>query len=224
MPIPTTVEKFDRPLAREQVYAQLRTWIIEGILKPGEAIKDLTLAASLGVSRTPVREALQRLSDEGLIETASSRYTRVAALETDKADELYGIVQRLESYALELAAPHLSQDDYRTLEDCNARLEAAIVIHDPRAALEADNDFHLVWIDKSASQELARILADLKTKLRRLELAHFDSGDAMESVREHTQIIKELRSKHRSNAARALEGNWEGATYRFSRRVGRSKV
>jgi DNA-binding GntR family transcriptional regulator len=78
-------------------------------------------------------------------------------------------------------------------------------VHDTRAALEPDNDFHLVWISKSESQELARILADLKTKLRRLELAHFDSGDAMESVNEHTQIIKELRSKHRTNAARALE-------------------
>lgn len=221
MPIPAQVEKFERVTAREQVYARLRDWIVDGALGPGEAIRDTELAKSLGVSRTPVREALQRLADEGLVETASSRWTRVALLEPDRADELYGLVQRLESYAFELAGPRMEDQDLAYLEAANARLEAAIDRHDPRAALEADNDFHNVWIARSNSVELARILGELKTKLRRLELAHFHSLDATESVREHRAIIASLRDRKRSNAKRAIEGNWEGATHRFSRRVKR---
>jgi len=218
MPIPPKVQKLSRSLAREEVYERLRNWIVEGVLKPGETVRDMELAQSLGVSRTPVREALRRLEDEGLIETAKHKWTRVALLDPRQADELYGIIQRLEAYALELAQPKLTQADFSFLEAANARLSQAIERHDAKAALEADNAFHQVWIDRSGNRELAQILADLKVKLRRLELAHFDSKDAMESVKEHQVIIQYLRLGKGAKAREAIESNWEGATDRFSKR------
>ncbi|AWR88147.1 MULTISPECIES: GntR family transcriptional regulator [Meiothermus] len=219
MPLPSQVRKVKRELAREQVYKQLRDWIIDGTLRPGEVIKDVELAEALEVSRTPVREALRRLEDEGLIETASHKWTRVARLDPEQADELYGIVQRLEVYALELAQFKLTEADFLTLEAANARLAQAIERHDAKAALAADNAFHQVWIERSGNRELAQLLADLKVKLRRFELAHFDSKDAMESVKEHQVIVESLRTGKSRKALEALEGNWEGATDRFSRRV-----
>lgn len=219
MPIPTRVKKLKRSLAREEVYEQVRNWIVEGVLGPGEMVRDMELAGSLGVSRTPVREALRRLEDEGLIETAKHKWTRVALLDPQQADQLYGIVQRLETYALELAQARLSESDFATLEATNAKLSQAIERHDAKTALEADNAFHQVWIDRSGNRELAQVLADLKVKLRRLELAHFDSKDAMESVKEHKVIIQSLRAGHSRKALEAIEGNWEGATDRFAQRL-----
>src|SRR6266849_9018855 len=67
-------------LAREAVYARLRDWILRGPLEPGEIIRDADIAQALGVSRTPVREALLRLEGDGLVETAPARWTRVAPL------------------------------------------------------------------------------------------------------------------------------------------------
>ncbi|WP_299427723.1 GntR family transcriptional regulator [uncultured Meiothermus sp.] len=223
MPLPETVRTVKRELAREQVYQQLRDWIIDGTLRPGEPIRDLEMAEALEVSRTPVREALRRLEDEGLVETASHKWTRVALLKAEQADELYGIVQRLEAYALELAQPRLGEAELGELEAANAELRAAIARHDAKAALEADNRFHQVWIERSGNRELAGVLADLKTKLRRLELAHFDSKDAVESVKEHALIIRSLRSGRAETALEAVEGNWEGATDRFRGRLARRK-
>lgn len=223
MPVPNRVRKVKRELAREQVYQQLHDWIVDGTLKPGEPIRDLELAGALEVSRTPVREALRRLEDEGLVETASHKWTRVALLDPAQADELYGIVQRLEAYALELALPRLGEADFAALEADNARLEAAVRQHQAKAALEADNAFHQVWIERSGNRELAQVLSELKVKLRRLELAHFDSADAVESAREHRAIVESLRAGKGRQAIRAIQGNWEGATDRFTRRVARQK-
>lgn len=216
----TTAPK--RALAREEVYETLRQWILEGRLRPGEIIKDLDLAERLEVSRTPVREALRRLEDEGYVETAKHKWTRVTLLDTEQAEEVYGIVQQLEAYAISLAQGNLTGTDYKTLERANTRLLQAIADHDAKAALEADNAFHQVWIERSNNKELARILAELKDKLRRLELAHFDSKDAAESVKEHELILELLRSGKTKQARSAVESNWEGATDRFSKRVKRN--
>ena len=103
MPLPQSESKLSRTLAREEVYGRLRAWIIDGRLRPGELLRDQDIAATVGVSRTPVREALRRLEDEGLVETALNRWTRVAPIDVGKAAEIYAIVEALELFALETA-------------------------------------------------------------------------------------------------------------------------
>jgi DNA-binding GntR family transcriptional regulator len=78
MPVPPAANKLEKSLMRDDVYSRLRDWIITGTLEPGEKLRDADLAEQLGVSRTPVREALRRLEDEGLIETKQNAWTRVA--------------------------------------------------------------------------------------------------------------------------------------------------
>jgi DNA-binding GntR family transcriptional regulator len=217
MPIPDS-PKLERSSAKEQVYAQLRQWILSGHLQPGETIRDQALAQHFGVSRTPVREALQRLIEDGLVETASGRFTRVALLNLDQANELYGLVRHLERYALELAEPHLNDIDFDHLEALNHRLEQAIGNQEAVIALEADNAFHQILIERAGSHELVRILNELKTKLRRLELLHFDSVNALASVHEHQKLISALRQRKYKLAHQALETNWHGETERFSKK------
>src|SRR5262249_2190933 len=111
MPLPKTGAKMSRTLAREEAYFKLRQWIIDGTLQPGEVLRDQEIASLVGVSRTPVREALRRLEDENLVETALNRWTRVAPLDFTKIAESYAIIEALEVMALELAFPYLTAED-----------------------------------------------------------------------------------------------------------------
>lgn len=218
MPIPNRVAKLDRSLAREQVYAQVRDWIVGGVLKPGEIVRDQGLAEQLGVSRTPVREALRRLEDEGLIETAKHRWTRVAPVNTEQAEDLYGVVKTLEVYALSLAHGRLGEADFAAMEMANTAMAEAVQRHDAFAAVQADNDFHQVWIGVAGNQELSRILKEVKAKIRRMEIMHFDSNDAAVSVAQHQEIMQALRKDQLGTALQALEENWEVDTDRFAHR------
>lgn len=218
MPIPEQVGKLDRSLAREQVYEHLRDWIVEGELKPGEFVRDQELAESLGVSRTPVREALRRLEDEGLIETAKHRWTRVAPVRAEQAEDLYGVVKTLEVYALSLAHGRFTEADFHDMERANEAMADAVRRHDATAAVQADNDLHQVWIRRAANQELARMLLEAKNKIRRMELLHFDSSDAALSVSEHHRLLQALRAGELKLAVGILEANWDADIDRFAQR------
>lgn len=216
MPIPTATPKRVRSLAREDVYAQLSTWIIEGVLRPEEPLRDQDIAERLGVSRTPVREALRRLEDEGLVETALNRWTRVAALDATQAAELYPVVAALEHLALSLAFPGFTAQDLDHLHDLDGRLRLALEHREAQAAVAADTGFHDVWISGSGNGELQQTLWTLKRKLRRIELAYFQTGSAGQaSLGEHAVLLEALRAQDLEAALRALHRNWQGSLQRL---------
>lgn len=218
MPIPPTAPKRARSLAREDVYARLSTWIIDGTLQPGEALRDQAIAAQLGVSRTPVREALRRLEDEGLVETALNRWTRVAPLVGAQAAELYPIVETLEVLALRLAAPAFTPQDLDHLEALDAQLRDALLGRDAQGAAEADTAFHDIWISGAGNSELGQTLQALKRKLRRVELAYFHTVTSGQvSLGEHAAILEALRAGNTEGAVRALQNNWRGSLGRLQR-------
>lgn len=218
MPMPPTVTKRVRSLAREEVYAQLSAWIIDGTLQPGEALRDQDLAGQLGVSRTPVREALRRLEDEGLVETALNRWTRVAPLRAAQAAELYRVVETLEVLALRLAAPALTAPELDQLRDLDGQLREALGQRDARRAVEADTAFHDLWISRSGNGELQQTVRALKRKLRRVELAYFDAAAHSEaSLDEHAAILDALQAGDTERAVQAVQDNWQGSLGRLQR-------
>lgn len=209
MPIPEAVHTLERPILRETVYERLRDWIVQGVLEPAEQLRDQELASSLGVSRTPVREALRRLEDEGLVETAKNRWTRVSPLALSEARQIYPIVRVLEGLALELALPSLSKADLAAMQQANEALAQALEQQHPSRATEADLRFHQVFIDRSNSLELITMLTTLKHKYRRLERFYFGSASLGErSVKEHQQLLKALEKKDLTKAKTILEANW----------------
>jgi DNA-binding GntR family transcriptional regulator len=210
MPIPEQVQKFKRPLAREEVYTALQTWIVEGVYQPGETIRDQDLADALGVSRTPVREALQRLQDEGFVETATNRWTRVATLDLDEVRHLYPIIWTLEMLAISLAQPRLSTDDLDGMREANDRLREALTNKDAIAASKADYDFHLVFISQASNPDLMRMLHEVKIRLRWLEVVYFrELIVAIQSHKEHEAILDALEKGLYEQAAQAIKTNWE---------------
>src|SRR6266702_8684756 len=103
-----TLEKIDRIPLRERVYNLVQQAIVSGELHPGQRVRDLDIATQFGVSRTPVREALQRLEDEGLVETLPGALTRIVPLDSQAAREAFPVVAVVQALATRLTAAHLS--------------------------------------------------------------------------------------------------------------------
>ena len=97
MPVPSERADTARTLLRDQAYARLRDAILDGTLEPGEQLKDAELAEWLGLSRTPIREAVARLEEYGLVETKPNSYTRVAPLSARDARDAFPVVAALET-------------------------------------------------------------------------------------------------------------------------------
>ncbi|MES2041876.1 MAG: GntR family transcriptional regulator [Pseudomonadota bacterium] len=209
MPIPTNTAPLSRSLAREEVYRSLKQWIIELQLAPGEILRDQDLAAQLGVSRTPVREALRQLEDEGLVITSFHKWTKVAPSNLTDIIQLYPVVAALEAAALELALPYLTSADLQELEASNAALAQAITNHDHQNATELDAHFHAIIVRASQNLEIEKLLANLRPRIKRIELAHFgDQRMAPQSIEEHEAIITALRAGDAHAAAQAIKQNW----------------
>ena len=214
MPLPQTETRINRSLARDEAYERIRDWIIDGTLRPDEILRDQQIAQSMGVSRTPVREALRRLEDEGFVETALNRWTRVAPLDLRKAIEIYGVLEALETFALENA--RLTPADLESMAAANEAMRRSIERKKAASALQADESFHGVWMARAQNSELWVLVAQLKIKLRRVELAYWDrAAQTEQSIREHAAILKALSKHQRRRAIAALKQNWEGSMRRL---------
>jgi DNA-binding GntR family transcriptional regulator len=220
MPMPDEVNPIERQLVRDRAYGTLRGWIVEGILKPNEKMRDAELALRLGVSRTPIREALRRLEDEGLVQTAPNRWTRVSPLDVGDGKRLYPIIAALECLAVRSGGSLLDSQDLQELIGANERLARGLKKKNPVEASDADHDFHRVLVHHVENPELLKILEELKVKLRRLETAYFrGSVVADRSVREHEQILAALKKKDIENAAKAVDDNWRNGLDRLMRQM-----
>lgn len=208
-----------RTLLREEVYARIRSWVVEGVLPPGTQLRDKEIAETLQVSRTPVREALRRLQDDGLVVAEASRWTKVAPLDTDQANRVYPIIWTLERLAVSLAG-EWKPDRIAAMRAANDRLADALDQQDGRLASEADAHFHDLLAAGTGNRELAALLKDLRLRLRRLEIAYFGgSTTADRSVAEHELIVAALEAGDIEAAGRQVERNWRASLKRANDRL-----
>jgi DNA-binding GntR family transcriptional regulator len=206
-----TLITLDSLSLRERVYRALRDALVAGELAPGARLRDQELAERLGVSRTPVREALQRLEDEGLVETAPRAQTRVAPLDARAAREAFPVVAALHALAAKSGVARLRPAGIATMRAANEALAAAIGGGDPASiqrAIAADDAFHAVLLDAAANSEITHTLERLTPKVRRLEYAQFGSLAGRASVQQHTAIIAACARGDATRAAALVEENW----------------
>ena len=209
-------EKIQRTFVRQEAYLKIRNWILDGTLAPGAQVRDKELAEQLGVSRTPIREALLRLEDEGLVQTKPNRSTLVSTIDFHSAFHLYSIVWTLERLALTQAFGSITDLHIQAMIEANERFLQKMTGRNRIAALDADYDFHSVYVKLSANKELEKVISELKQKLKRLDLYYFDKiKDAALSYEEHSQIIKALQKKDLFLALNAVEDNWKNSFSRF---------
>ena len=210
MPLPVKENQIARPPIREEVYKILLDWIMEGILRPGEKIVDKEIAEHMGVSRTPVREALRRLEDRGLVESAASRWTRVSKIPSKEPEMIYPIIWALEKLAVSIAISTMTEEDFTKMEQANDELKTALERNDSAAASKADAQFHSIILERSQNRYLIDIVKDLKIKYRRLELNYFEGLSIAESsIEEHKALISALRTGDIELAEKIIHSNWK---------------
>lgn len=198
----------DRPALRDQVYESLKKAIITLELEPGERIMDKDLAAQFGVSRTPVREALKRLEDEGLVESMPGSQTRITPIFLEEAKNAFTVVAALHRLAARLAVQSLTEEEIIQMGESNIQLQKAIDRKDVIRAVEADDSFHNILLKASGNPEIEFALDRVMSKIRRLEFSKFSSLNARHSIEQHNGIIAACRSKDADLASTLIEENW----------------
>ena len=208
MPIPTDSPAPQRSLLRDDVYRSIRDAIVRGQLAPGEQLRDQELGAWLQVSRTPVREALQRLAQAGLVVAEPGRMTRVAPEDPELILAARQIAAELHGLAIDLAFPALDEPALGEMEQANDRLSAALAASDAEAAIAADDDFHEVALTRSANPLIPDHLEVVTATLRRAEFLHFESVKGSASPEQHTEIIAAVRAGEHAHAVALTKANW----------------
>jgi DNA-binding GntR family transcriptional regulator len=219
----------ERPLV---VYEQLRDLIVHGHLAPGSRIVESDVALRLGVSRTPVRGALQRLQQEGyIVDPSGGRLARptVAPLTSDDARELFHIVAEIEGLTARWAAA-LPVAERRALArklrviNADFRREAAVRRPDFNRLHDLDTSFHRTYVEAGAGRRLLALHTTIKPQAERYERLYVSLlvSDLQTSVTEHEAIVAAIERGNADAAQRAVQTNWRNAAERLERVIDRA--
>lgn len=167
---------------------------------PGEQLKDAELAAWLGVSRTPVREALLRLGASGLVVALPGRSTTVSAIDAQAVRNARDVIAAMHELAVREMAGRLREDEVDRMREANRRFADAIASGDVGAALDADEELHGIPVAALGNHALEAVLEQFDPLVRRAERLRF-SRDGRSSVELHEQLIELLATGDAQRAA-----------------------
>jgi DNA-binding GntR family transcriptional regulator len=218
MPLPESPKPAPFSTAQEFAFVTLREWILQGSLRPGETLRDVGIAEHLGIGRTPVREALIRLSQEGLVESARGRRTTVADLRVDQAAKLFEVGTVLDPYAAQVATRKLQPQDLQKLHRLAKEMQTE---RDPRLLAEIDREFHMTYYRRTGNEILVMFLERVTDDLMRFERQAWARGDDHVAAREeHLTLIEAFERGDEKGAAQAATDNWQHAWGRLSAMLG----
>ena len=188
------------------VFNTLREMAISYQLKPGERVSEIELAERLGVSRTPVREALTRLVNDGFLTPTTRGFMR-RPLDVQETLDLYEARVAIESSCLAMAIERATDEE---IEEALAYLEKSRKVprHTPIEQLvELDEGFHLRIADMARNTELKRILVNLNERIRFIRWIDMESVGRDFTQREHAEILKALQARDRKASEKALRSH-----------------
>ncbi|MFB6961550.1 GntR family transcriptional regulator [Streptomyces sp. NPDC056309] len=209
MPVPQSRGLVSRSLLRDNAYRAIRDAIVDGTLAPGERLNDSDLVEWLGVSRTPVREALARLEQAGLVRTKPGRYTMVSPLDVRAARAAQSVTAAMHELAVREAMPNLSAAELDAMRQANARFADALRRNDVDAAIDADDAFHGVAVTACANPAVRSVLEQFTPVLRRVERLRFSSLSGRGSVAQHDRITALCEAGDVEGAVSATRTNWQ---------------
>jgi GntR family transcriptional regulator, rspAB operon transcriptional repressor len=220
MPVDLSTLRLDRsrPL-RDQIYPLVRGLILSGVIRPGEVIDEKAIAAQLEVSRTPVREAVKRLSDEHLVDVVAQSGTKASRMDRRAIAESFLIRRALEMESAAQAAGHMSQEHADRLHDILARHERAVEKRQFGEAIARDDEFHRAITEISDLPRLWSTIEISKAQLDRCRHMMLPrAGQAEATLEQHREIIRGLNSRDPAKAAAAMKAHLDAA-YRSTEAV-----
>lgn len=209
MPIPQGYSRPERVSAKDRAFLQIQRWIVDGTLQPGEKLNDGELAEALGVSRTPIREALQTLELQGFVEMHRGRDTRVTQISMDDIHKIYPPLASLQSLTAELATDLVTKSFAEQLRGVNGEFAMALKRKESYLAMELDDEFHNAIVELTENSYISSFVTTLQLHVRRLKYVFFqDAMLSTQSVREHDELILALERRDSVKAAEIMRENW----------------
>jgi DNA-binding GntR family transcriptional regulator len=204
----TTLPRVRRTLLRDTAYEVIRDAIVRADLPPGTVVSNAAVAEQLGLSRAPVRDALARLADEGLVETKPQSYTRVTPLVLKEVRDAAEVVRAMHELAARTAVPLLTAGHIAALRAANRRFEAATGAGDVDAALEFDDELHGVLVGVCGNRAVAATIERYTPLIRRLERRQFSPARAGRSVQRHDELIAACAAGDVGQASQVTDQIW----------------
>jgi DNA-binding GntR family transcriptional regulator len=193
---------------REQIADRIRTDVLCGRIPEGERLNEIKLGEQFGVSRTPIREALQQLMHEGLLEGRPNIGVKVAARPADAICDFIVLIRRMvETFSLRICFAELNETDFAHWRAILERMRAACAAEDYRAIAESDIEFHRSIVRRARQRDLESIWTSLVGRVR----SHFwetqrkNYGNAMDIYEEHARIVEVFRAGDVDAAVAFLE-------------------
>jgi len=186
---------------REVIFNTLRQAIILGELKPGERLMEVHLAEKMGVSRTPVREAIRKLELEGLVNMVPRKGAHVADLSVKDIMDVLEVRACLDGLATSLAATRITQDEIKELKHIHTQFINYIEKDNLQGSIKKDVEFHDVIYRSSRNERLIQITSNLREQVQRFRVIYLkDYSNTKDIINEHNDIIDALIAKDPSKA------------------------
>jgi DNA-binding GntR family transcriptional regulator len=190
---------------RDVVFNTLRQAILRGELKPGERLMEIQLANKLGVSRTPVREAIRKLELEGLVHMMPRKGAEVADITEKSLKDVLEVRRALEELAVQLACDKITENEIRELREAAKEFEQIASATDVTRTAEADVKFHDIIYMTTDNQKLITLLNHLREQMYRYRVEYLKREEVYPTLfAEHEEIIRHLEAREKENAAKIV--------------------
>ena len=191
---------------RDVVFNTLRRAILTGQLKPGERLLEVHLANKLGVSRTPIREAIRKLELEGLVIMIPRRGAEVARITEKSLKDVLEVRRALDALRVELACDRITEEDMKRLLQACQDFEKAAKGKDASVIAKADVALHDIIVEATGNQRLAQLVNNLSEQMYRYRFVYIKEESKHDMlVAEHREIYESIASRDKERAARAAK-------------------
>lgn len=212
-----TEEVSDRYSLRGRVFQTIREKILSGEYKQGEELRETGLASELGVSRTPVREALRQMELEGLVKIIPNKGAFVIGITAEDMEDIYTMRSLLEGLCAKFAADRISAEQLDKLEEIAYLTDFHVNKGNLEKLYELDNQFHEVMYEASGSRMLKHVLSDFHHYVERVRKASLLSPGRSELFNEeHKAILEAIREKDREKAERLANAHMKNTIANIS--------
>lgn len=202
--------KFNVPMneylpLRDVVFNTLRQAILRGELKPGERLMEIQLANKLGVSRTPIREALRKLELEGLVNMVPRKGAEVADITEKSLRDVLEVRKALEELSVQLACEKITEEEIEELKRVAERFKDTLNDQDVTKIAEADVAFHDVIYTATDNQKLILLLNNLREQMYRYRVEYLKKEEAYpQLIAEHEELIDNISKRNKEEATRIM--------------------
>ncbi|MDD6307028.1 MAG: GntR family transcriptional regulator [Clostridiales bacterium] len=195
---------------RDVVFHTLREAILKGELKPGERLMELQLAAKLGVSRTPIREAIRMLEQEGLAVTIPRKGAEVAKMTEKDMEDVLQVREALDELAATIACEQMTTEQLDALRNTMREFEEFTKTSNVKMIAEADVEFHDIIYQATGNPKLVNMLNNLREQMYRYRIEYLkDEKNYPMLIQEHSEIVEGLMAKDKAKVSAAMHRHVE---------------